>query len=56
MKRRKFKVAVITHYPEEIQAFRKKEVDYIYDYKSNLGADFAEQSNKHLIAVQEERT
>jgi len=48
MKRRKFKVAAVTHYAEEIAEFKKRNVDYIYDYKSNIGADFAEQTTKEL--------
>lgn len=48
LKRRKFKIAAITHYPDEIDAFRKRNVDYIYDYKSNIGADFAEQTADNL--------
>ena len=48
MKRRKFKVAAVTHYPEEIAEFEKRNVDYIYDYKSNIGADFAEQNHKRV--------
>lgn len=48
LKRRKFKIAAITHYPDEIEAFRKRNVDYIYDYKSNIGADFAEQTAGNL--------
>lgn len=48
MKRRKFKVAAITHYPEEIEHFKKRNVDFIYDYKSNIGADFAEQTVHEL--------
>ncbi|HMO34072.1 MAG TPA: cation:proton antiporter [Lacibacter sp.] len=50
LKRKKFKIAVITHYPDEIEYFRKQGVDYIYDYKSNIGADFAEQT-VHSLAV-----
>lgn len=48
LKRRKFKIAAITHYPDEIEAFRKRNVDYIYDYKSSIGADFAEQTAGNL--------
>lgn len=48
MKRRKFKVAAITHYPEEIEHFKKRSIDFIYDYKSNIGADFAEQTVQEL--------
>lgn len=48
LKRRKFKIAAITHYPDEIEAFRKQGVDYIYDYKSNIGCDFAEQTVNNL--------
>lgn len=44
LKRRKFKVAVITHYPEEIGYFKEQGVDFVYDYKSHIGSDFAEQS------------
>ncbi len=44
LRRRKFKVAVITHYPEEAEQFKKWKVDFIYDYKSSIGADFAEKT------------
>jgi hypothetical protein len=44
MRRRKFKVAAITHYPEEAEQFKKWNVDFIYDYKSSIGADFAEKT------------
>jgi hypothetical protein len=44
LRRRKFKVAVITHYPEEAEQFKKWNVDFIYDYKSSIGADFAEKT------------
>jgi glutathione-regulated potassium-efflux system ancillary protein KefC len=44
LRRRKFKVAVITHYPEEAAQFKKWKADFIYDYKSSIGADFAEKT------------
>jgi len=44
LRRRKFKVAAITHYPEEAEQFKKWNVDFIYDYKSSIGADFAEKT------------
>ena len=44
MRRRKFKVAAITHYPEEAKQFKAWKVDFIYDYKSSIGADFAEKT------------
>jgi hypothetical protein len=44
MHRRKFKVAAITHYPEEAAQYKKWKVDFIYDYKSSIGADFAEKT------------
>ena len=44
LRRRKFKVAVITHYPEEATQFKKWKADFIYDYKSSIGADFAEKT------------
>jgi predicted Kef-type K+ transport protein len=48
MKRRKFKVAVITHYADETEHFKKRNVDFIYDYKSYIGADFVDQTMKVL--------
>ena len=54
LKRRKFKIAAITHYPDEIELFTKRSVDYIYDYKSNIGADFAEQTIHGLEKQMEE--
>ncbi len=44
MQRRKFKVAAITHYPDEVEQFKNWKVDFIYDYKSSIGADFAEKT------------
>lgn len=49
LRRKKFKVAAIIHYPDEAELFRQRGVDYIYDYKSNIGADFAEQAISHLV-------
>lgn len=46
IKNRKFKVGVVCHYYDEIKKFQKLNVDYIYDYKSNVGVDFAEQTLK----------
>jgi hypothetical protein len=47
LRRRKFKVAVVTHYPEEAAQFKKWKADFIYDYKSSIGADFAEKTIGH---------
>jgi hypothetical protein len=44
MKKRKFKISVIAHYPDEINFFREKGADVVYDYKSQIGTDFAEQT------------
>jgi predicted Kef-type K+ transport protein len=44
MKKRKFKVSAIAHYPDEIRYFRENGVDFVYDYKSHIGSDFAEQA------------
>lgn len=48
LKRKKFKVAAVIHYADEAAAFRKKQVDFIYDYKASIGADFAEQTLSNL--------
>jgi predicted Kef-type K+ transport protein len=37
-----FKVGVISHFPDELEDFRKLNVDYIYDYRNRLGREFAE--------------
>lgn len=52
LKRKKFKVAVVIHYADEAEAFRKLHVDYIYDYKASIGADFAEQALSNLFTKQ----
>lgn len=46
IKDRKFSVGVICHYYDEIKKFKAIGADYIYDYKSNVGIDFAEQTVK----------
>lgn len=43
LKKRNFQVGVICHYKDEYQDFQKLGADFLYDYKSNVGADFAEQ-------------
>lgn len=48
LKRKKFKVAAVIHYADEAEAFRKKQVDFIYDYKASIGADFAEQTLSNI--------
>src|SRR5690554_1590916 len=42
MKERQFKIAAICHYDDEKEIFEKLNVDYIYDYKSSVGEDFAQ--------------
>lgn len=42
MKHRKFKVATICHYEDELEKFENMAVDYVYYYKKELGEDFAE--------------
>lgn len=49
LKRKKFKVAAVIHYADEAEAFRKKNIDYIYDYKASIGADFAEHALSNLL-------
>jgi len=36
-----FRIGVISHYPDEREDFEKLNVDYIYDYRNQLGRDFA---------------
>jgi len=36
-----FRIGVISHFPDEREDFEKLNVDYIYDYRNNLGRDFA---------------
>jgi len=45
LKQRNFKICAISHYEDENHIFKSLGVDYIYQYKENIGADFAEQSN-----------
>lgn len=42
MKERQFKIAAICHYDDEKEIFEKLNVDYIYDYKTSVGEDFAQ--------------
>jgi predicted Kef-type K+ transport protein len=49
MKKRKFKVAAVIHYLDEESLFKKQGVDFVYHYKSNIGADFADQTTKQMI-------
>lgn len=44
LKNRNFKISSFCKYIDEAKILKEKHVDYIYDYKSNLGKDFAEQS------------
>lgn len=47
LKTRPFKIAAICHYDDEKHKFENLQVDYIYDYKSSVGEDFAQ----HAIDV-----
>lgn len=38
-----FKIGVISHYPDESEEFRNLNVDYIYDYRSRIGREFAQE-------------
>jgi hypothetical protein len=51
LKRRNFKVSAVVHYPDEVAVFKQKKVDYIYDYKASIGADFAEHAIGFLHAA-----
>lgn len=42
MKTREFKIAAICHYEDEKEIFESLNVDYIYDYKTSVGEDFAQ--------------
>jgi len=42
MKEREFKIAAICHYDDEKEIFENFNVDYIYDYKTSVGEDFAQ--------------
>jgi Kef-type K+ transport system, predicted NAD-binding component len=43
LKNRTFKIGVIAHYHDEHMLYESHQVDYIYDYKANVGIDYAEQ-------------
>lgn len=45
---RNFKICAISHYADEELQFRDLGVDYIYNYKTNTGTDFAEQALKTI--------
>ncbi len=42
LKSKTFKISAICHFPDESDKYRKNEVDFIYDYKANLGLDLVE--------------
>lgn len=42
MKQINFKIGVISHFPDESEEFKKLNVDYIYDYRNQLGREFAQ--------------
>jgi hypothetical protein len=44
LENKNFKVAAISHYDDEAEQFIANKVDFIYDYKSSIGDDFAEKS------------
>lgn len=47
---RKFKVFALCHYPDQNKKYEKYGVDYVFDYKENLGVDFIENAlDKHQI-------
>lgn len=45
---RNFKICAISHYEDEELNFRELGVDYVYNYKTNTGTDFAEQASKYI--------
>ena len=42
MKEVNFKIGVISHFPDETEEFKKLNVDYIYDYRNQLGRNLAQ--------------
>lgn len=48
LKDRKFKLGAISHYEDEAAQFTSHAVDFIYDYKSSIGGDYAE---KAILAI-----
>lgn len=42
-----FKIGVVSHFPDESEDFRKLNVDYIYDYRNQLGREFAQEVIQH---------
>ncbi|WP_107037226.1 cation:proton antiporter family protein [Brumimicrobium mesophilum] len=51
MKERQFKIAAICHYDDEKEIFEKLNVDYIYDYKTSVGEDFAQHAMEKSVKV-----
>jgi len=41
---RPFKVGAVCHYEDEAKIFTQHSVDFVYDYKSSIGGDFAEKA------------
>jgi glutathione-regulated potassium-efflux system ancillary protein KefC len=44
LSKRDFKVSAISHYEDEAIKFKEHNVDFVYDYKSSIGDDFAEKA------------
>jgi predicted Kef-type K+ transport protein len=40
LEKRTFKIHVISHYPDQTEKYLNHGVDYVFDYKSNLGKDY----------------
>lgn len=56
LKHKKFKTYAICHYPDQIEKFKSFNVDYVFDYKENLGKDFVEnvmEENKSVFKIRE---
>jgi glutathione-regulated potassium-efflux system ancillary protein KefC len=48
LKAKPFKISAICHFPDESFKYRKNDVDFIYDYKANLGLDLVEHTLVNL--------
>jgi glutathione-regulated potassium-efflux system ancillary protein KefC len=44
MKKRPFKIFALSHYPDQADQYRELGVDFVFEYKKNLGRDFVNNS------------
>lgn len=48
MKRKPFKIFALSHYPDQAEQYRELGVDFVFEYKENLGKDFVHNSLEEI--------